>query len=181
MKIYTKTGDKGMTSLVGGTRVEKYHLRLECYGTIDELNSHIGLLLDSSESTEIKEILLKIQHSLFNIGSYLATENPKESSMPLIKKNDIAFLEKKIDEYVSQLPELKNFILPSGHPLASQSHIARTVCRRAERNIIKLSQEIEIQENVIMYVNRLSDFLFVLARKIIKDFNKSEITWNPIL
>lgn len=181
MKIYTKTGDKGMTSLVGGTRVEKYHLRLESYGTIDELNSHIGLIYDLTDNLEIKNILSKIQHSLFNIGSYLANEKPEEQTISIINQADISILEEKMDEFVSELPELKNFILPSGHVLTSQTHIARTVCRRAERNIVKLSQEIEINEAVIIYVNRLSDFLFILARKFLKDFNKMEITWNPIL
>jgi cob(I)alamin adenosyltransferase len=181
MKIYTKTGDNGMTSLVGGTRVEKFHLRLECYGTIDELNSHIGLLFDLTENDEIKNILSKIQHSLFNIGSYLANEKLENKEISTINQSDILFLENKMDEFVAELPELKNFILPSGHILASQSHIARTVCRRAERNIVKLSQEIEVNEIVLKYVNRLSDFLFILARKFLKDFNKMEITWNPIL
>lgn len=181
MKIYTKTGDKGTSSLLGGTRVAKYHERLECYGTIDELNSHIGVVRDICNNEDVCGILARIQHTLFTIGSYLANEKPHERVTPVLKQSDIELLEKTIDMYTAELPELKNFILPAGHIFSSQSHVCRTVCRRAERLIVKLSETVEVQQDVIIYVNRLSDFLFVLARKFLKDVNKQEITWNPIL
>lgn len=180
-KIYTKTGDKGTSSLLGGTRVPKYHIRLECYGTIDELNSHIGLIQDSIENESITSILARVQHTLFKIGSHLANENPAERATPIFSEKDIKILEQAIDDFTEELPVLQNFILPGGHPIASYCHIARTVCRRAERAAVKLSEEVSFNQEVITYINRLSDFLFVLARKILKDFNKSEITWNPIL
>jgi len=181
MKIYTKTGDKGTSSLLGGTRVPKYHIRLECYGTVDELNSHIGLIIDCSNDYEIKKLLLKIQHNLFKIGSHLANENPETKETPLLTIADIELLENSMDIFTAALPPLSNFILPGGHPLASYCHIARTVCRRAERNATRLAEEVEFNPIAITYLNRLSDFLFVLARKFLKDFNKLEIPWNPTL
>jgi len=181
MKVYTKTGDKGTSSLLGGTRVPKYHIRLECYGTIDELNTHIGLIRDTIENESVINLLSQIQHTLFNIGSHLANENPDIRKTPLFEEKDINKLENAIDEYTKELPELKNFILPGGHPVSSYCQIARTVCRRAERAATRLAEEVTFNENAVTYLNRLSDYLFVLARKTLKDFNKSEITWNPIL
>lgn len=181
MKVYTKTGDKGTSSLLGGTRVPKYHIRLECYGTVDELNSYVGLIRDSLEEAQVIELLSKVQHTLFNIGSHLANENPDKVETPLFSEAEINRLESAIDEYTQALPVLKSFILPGGHPVSSYCHIARTVCRRAERAATRLAEEVEFNELAIKYLNRLSDYLFVLSRKILKDFNKSEITWNPIL
>lgn len=181
-RVYTKTGDKGETSLFGGTRVPKYHVRLESYGTIDELNSYMGLIRDVLEDDDLKEVLLGIQLRLFSLCSDLANEkDDNRHKIPAVKEEDIVFLENKIDEYLDQLPPLKSFVLPGGHIAASYCHVARTVCRRAERNIIRLSTEAYVNELVIKYVNRLSDFLFVLSRKILKDFNKEEILWQPYL
>lgn len=181
MKVYTKTGDKGSSSLLGGTRVPKYHIRLECYGTVDELNSYIGLIRDSLNDSEVDKVLENTQNILFNIGSHLANEKPEVRTTPVCEEKHINMLELAIDSYTESLPELKNFILPGGHPISSYCHIARTVCRRAERAAVKLSEEVEFDETVITFINRLSDYLFVLARKVLKDFNKSEITWTPIL
>ncbi|HPM13689.1 MAG TPA: cob(I)yrinic acid a,c-diamide adenosyltransferase [Bacteroidales bacterium] len=181
MKIYTKTGDKGTSSLLGGTRVAKYHDRLECYGTIDELNSHIGVVRDLCTNDAVCGILARIQHTLFTVGSYLANEKPHERVTPVLTKADIELLENTIDIYTAELPELKNFILPAGHILSSQTHVCRTVCRRAERLIVKLSESVAVEQDVVIYVNRLSDFLFVLARKFLKDVNKQEITWSSVL
>ncbi|HON53746.1 MAG TPA: cob(I)yrinic acid a,c-diamide adenosyltransferase [Bacteroidales bacterium] len=181
MKIYTKSGDKGTSSLLGGTRVAKYHDRLECYGTIDELNSHIGVVRDLCNNNAVCEILAHIQHTLFTIGSYLANEKPHERTTPILSTQHIELLEKTIDTYTEELPKLTHFILPAGDIVSSHTHVCRTVCRRAERLIVKLSESTHIEENVIIYMNRLSDFLFVLARKFLKDVNKQEITWNPLL
>lgn len=182
MKIYTKTGDKGTTSLFGGTRVPKYHIRLETYGTIDELNSHLGLIRDSVENDAIKEILLKIQFKLFSVCSNLANEKEENTAkVPVVSEADIQFLEKQIDNYDLELPQLTSFVIPGGHPVASMCHVARTVCRRAERNAVRLSEEVVVNEMIIKYINRLSDFLFTLSRKLLKDFNKQEILWQPFL
>ncbi|MFW5851379.1 MAG: cob(I)yrinic acid a,c-diamide adenosyltransferase [Bacteroidota bacterium] len=181
MKIYTKTGDAGTTSLLGGTRVSKYHIRLESYGTIDELNAHVGLLRDMIENEDDSAFLAQIQHTLFAICSHLANEDPDTKKTPDFSEKHIKLVEQKIDEYTDALPVLANFIVPGGHPVSSQCHVARTVCRRGERNVIRLSEEASVNQDVIRFLNRLSDFLFVLARKILKDFNKSEITWKPIL
>ena len=179
--IYTKTGDKGTTSLLGGTRVSKHHVRLECYGTADELNSHIGLIRDSMSDAKIIALLERIQHILFVVGSDLANEKAHKKNVPVLSHDEIVLIEQAIDEISQELPTLRNFILPGGHPFASYCHIARTVCRRLERLVSKLTEEVECNENTLIYINRLSDFLFVLARKVLKDFNKSEITWSPIL
>lgn len=179
-KIYTKTGDKGETSLIGGVRVPKNHSRIEAYGMIDELNSHIGLVKDSIEDQETKNMLYEIQDRLFTIGSALASD-PEKSKMkiPDLYEADIEFLEKEIDMMEAELPELKNFILPGGHPFVSYCHIARCVCRRTERLIVQLNQETEIPEIIISYMNRLSDYLFVLSRKIAQDVGAPEILWRP--
>lgn len=179
-KIYTKTGDKGETSLIGGVRVPKYHLRIESYGTVDELNSYIGLVKDSVKDQSIKNMLYEIQDRLFTVGSVLASD-PATSKMkiPDLHESDIELLEKKIDEMEADLPELKNFILPGGHPVVSYCHLARCVCRRAERLIVQLKTESEMPDIVITYMNRLSDYLFVLSRKIAQDFGAPEIPWRP--
>lgn len=180
MKIYTKTGDKGQTSLIGGVRVAKYHLRIEAYGTVDELNSYIGLIRDQEIAEEHKNILKEIQDRLFTIGSSLASD-PEKSKMkiPDIHTEDIELLEKEMDKMNEQLPELKHFILPGGHTIVSYCHIARCVCRRAERLSVHLSEESFVQELVIIYLNRLSDYLFVLARKIAHDLKSDEYIWIP--
>lgn len=180
MKIYTKTGDKGQTSLIGGTRVPKHHIRIEAYGTVDELNSWIGLIRDQEMDAHSKEILLEIQDRLFTIGSSLASD-PIKSKMkiPDLKEQDITLLEQEMDAMNVLLPEMKSFILPGGHQTVSYCHIARCVCRRAERNTTHLSESDFVAELVIIYLNRLSDYLFVLSRKLSKDLNGKENPWNP--
>src|SRR5262249_38901438 len=166
-KIYTKTGDKGTTSLIGGTKVPKSHLRIESYGTVDELNSYIGLCKDLLSDEQGKAILLEIQDRLFTIGSSLASDPVKEPKMkiPDLKESDITLLEQEIDRMNEAIPPMKNFILPGGHPTLSHLHIARCVCRRAERCCVRLELENqEVEPITIKYLNRLSDYLFVLSR-----------------
>lgn len=183
MKIYTKGGDKGKTSLVGGTRVSKYSLRIESYGTIDELNSHIGLIRDTVEDSYIKEQIVEIQDRLFTIGSNLASEPRNKTPLPPIHLKDITYLEEKIDEMDSELEPLRKFVLPGGHLTVTYCHICRTICRRAERLIVGLLSEegIIVDENIIPYINRLSDYLFVLSRLMAKRLNAEEIAWTPRL
>ncbi len=180
MKIYTKTGDKGYTSLIGGTRVPKYHLRIESYGTIDELNSYIGLIRDQAVAENHKIILKEVQDRLFTIGSVLASD-PEKSKMkvPDLKPEDIILLEDEMDSMSKVLPELKHFILPGGSSIISCCHIARCICRRAERITVQLSEESFVDEGVIVYLNRLSDYLFVLARKLCYDDGIEENIWIP--
>ena len=181
MKIYTKTGDKATTSLFGGTRVAKHHIRIESYGTIDELNSWLGLIRDQKIDAHSRGILITIQDKLFTVGAILATETKKEKKLNIAKigTSDISFLEQEIDEMNKILPQMTHFILPGGHQTVSYCHIARTVCRRAER-IISILHENEPQpENLLAYVNRLSDFLFVLARKLSKQLQAEEVKWIP--
>ena len=180
MKIYTKTGDEGLTSLIGGTRVPKYDLRIESYGTVDELNSYIGMFRDHDIHTDQKDTLKEIQDRLFTIGAALASD-PEKSKMkiPDLHLSDITFLENQIDEMNVVLPELKHFILPGGSPVVSFCHVSRCVCRRAERIIVHLKEESFVDEKVIVYLNRLSDYLFVLARKLCHDSNISENQWFP--
>lgn len=182
MKIYTKTGDKGETSLIGGTRVPKHHIRIEAYGTIDELNSYIGLVRDHITDKNTFELLIGIQENLFEIGALLASD-PERSKMklPTIQEHSVSTLEQSIDQMNNSLPELKTFILPGGHPSVSFCHIARCVCRRAERKVIKLSENSKVDDLIIKYLNRLSDYLFVLARIISKDVQAQEIPWKPAL
>ncbi len=179
MKIYTKTGDKGQTSLIGGTRVPKHHIRIESYGTVDELNSWIGLINDQDIAQESKTILSEIQDRLFTIGSSLASD-PEKSKMkiPDLHQSDIELLENQIDKMNEVLPEMRNFILPGGHTTISYCHLARCVCRRAERNVIHLHETEYVNEIVIVYLNRLSDYLFVLARFIAHQMNVNEIAWK---
>ncbi|HEY4196430.1 MAG TPA: cob(I)yrinic acid a,c-diamide adenosyltransferase [Mucilaginibacter sp.] len=180
MKIYTKTGDKGYTSLIGGTRVAKHHLRIESYGTVDELNSYIGLIRDQNIAAHDQQVLKEIQDRLFTIGSSLASD-PEKSKMiiPDLHEADIELLEKEMDTINEQLPELRHFILPGGNNAISFCHIARCVCRRAERLSVHLSEESKVDEKVNIYLNRLSDYLFTLARKIGNDQNIPENQWIP--
>jgi cob(I)alamin adenosyltransferase len=180
MKIYTRTGDAGQTSLLGGTRVPKHHLRIEAYGTLDELNSHIGFVRDQGLSADSTAQLIEIQDRIFTLGSHLASDPEKsKAKIPDLKPEDIEFLELAIDAMNEHLPEMRHFILPGGHPAVSACHIARCVCRRAERLIVHLSEISQVEASVIQYINRLSDYLFVLSRKISSDFNANETPWKP--
>jgi len=180
LKIYTKTGDKGQTSLLGGTRVPKNHIRIEAYGTVDEFNSWIGLLRDSITDEHIKAILIDTQDRLFTIGSSLASDPVKSKvKIPHLREEDISLLEKEIDAMDSVLPEMKSFVLPGGHETVSRCHIARCVCRRAERRIIHLAENEQVDEIIIRYFNRLSDYLFMLSRKLAQDLKANEVPWKP--
>jgi len=182
IKIYTKTGDDGTTSLIGGTKVPKSHLRIEAYGTVDELNSYIGLCKDLLTDEQGKNTLLEIQDRLFTIGSSLACDPIKEPKMriPDLNETDVELLEKEIDRMNEIVPAMKNFILPGGHTTLSQLHIARCVCRRAERCSVRLELEsLEVEAIIIKYLNRLSDYLFVLSRYTGQQLNVGEIPWKP--
>jgi cob(I)alamin adenosyltransferase len=176
-KIYTKTGDKGTTSLFGGTRIPKNHIRLEAYGTIDELNSFLGLLSSSIDDKEIKQNIEKIQNELFCIGGILATEENKTPRSKITQQN-IDWFENQIDKMQQELPPIGGFILPVGMQPVSLCHVCRTICRRAERNIYTLSTQVVLPDFLIIYINRLSDYLFVLARKINHDLNGNEILFK---
>lgn len=181
-KIYTRTGDKGKTSLIGGTRVPKYHPRIEAYGTVDELNSYIGLIRDHKEvSAEVKALLLEIQDRLFTIESQLAHDPETKLNKPLpeIREEDVVQLESAIDLMNEDLEPLSSFILPGGHVIVSHCHVARCICRRAERIIIRLSELHHVDLLNIKYLNRLSDYLFILARKVAKDLDAPETLWEP--
>ena len=179
MKIYTKTGDKGLTSLFGGKRVPKHHLRIEAYGTVDELNSYIGLIRDQKIDSDTINVLIEIQDRLFTLGSMLATEPGNEKvKVPQLFEEDITLLEKEIDKMNETLPEMRSFVLPGGHQTVSFCHVARCVCRRAERLTVHLAEVEAVQEIVIKYLNRLSDYLFVLSRKLTQDNNAKEIPWK---
>jgi len=182
IKIYTKTGDKGSTTLIGGTKVPKSHLRIEAYGTIDELNSHIGLCRDLLNDEASRKMLLEVQDRLFTIGSSLACDPIKEPKMriPDLKSADVALLENEIDRMNDQLPPMKSFILPGGHPTLSKIHITRCVCRRAERCCVRLELEsLEVEPIILQYLNRLSDYLFILSRYAGKLLDTPEIPWKP--
>ncbi|WP_222984654.1 cob(I)yrinic acid a,c-diamide adenosyltransferase [Flagellimonas meishanensis] len=181
MKIYTKTGDKGTTALFTGKRVPKHHIRIESYGTIDELNSFLGLIRDQEIDEHAKNIIVLIQNKLFTVGSILATEPKKDNRLkiPRISDEDIVLLEKEMDKMNEELPEMTHFILPGGHPTVSYCHIARTVCRRAERMISYLHEDEPVPDTLLSYINRLSDYLFVLARKLSKDLKAKEVKWIP--
>tara|TARA_B100001758_G_scaffold247507_1_gene265623 strand:+ start:21634 stop:22179 length:546 start_codon:yes stop_codon:yes gene_type:complete len=179
MKIYTKKGDKGKTQLLGGSMVAKNHERLECYGTIDELNSFIGNIYDDKINHTHKSILKNIQNQLFNLGSIISFDGKKENiQLKNITHKDVERLEQGMDEIEEKLPVLNSFILPSGHPTASKCHIARTVCRRAERRLITLGESTEIDNLHLQYLNRLSDYLFMLARAILHENQASETEWQ---
>lgn len=182
MKIYTKTGDKGTTSLIGGTKVSKSHLRIEAYGTVDELNSYTGLCKDLIGDKHSITILQEIQDRLFTIGSSLACDPEKEPKMkiPDLKEEDIDLLEKEMDKMTDEIPAMKSFILPGGHPVISHLHIARCICRRAERCCVRLeTEQKEVEPIIIKYLNRLSDYLFILARYAGHLLNIPEIAWKP--
>lgn len=187
MKIYTRTGDTGMTALFGGTRVPKHHIRIQSYGTVDELNSWLGLLRDQDIQTAYKEILLKVQKDLFTIGAILATDPEKavlksgkeRLNISKIASEDITLLEDEMDRMEETLPVMTHFVLPGGHPAVSYCHIARTVCRRAERMACLLHENQPFESEVLSYLNRLSDYLFVLSRAISSDLKAEEIKWIP--
>tara|TARA_B100000475_G_C15003393_1_gene317303 strand:+ start:721 stop:1266 length:546 start_codon:yes stop_codon:yes gene_type:complete len=181
MKIYTKNGDRGKTSLIGGKKVSKHDLQVEAYGSIDELNSFMGLLKDYSKNDEINLVLFKVQLKLFTIGSILAQENTSSNSVILEKLNisakDTNFIELQIDKLEKKLPKLSKFIIPGGHKLVSYCHVSRSICRRAERKISKLSDSVKLDSNILPYINRLSDFLFVLSRYFSKELDIKESYW----
>jgi cob(I)alamin adenosyltransferase len=182
MKIYTKTGDKGTTSLIGGTKVPKSHMRIEAYGTVDELNSHIGLCRDLLQDEHSGQVLREIQDRLFTIGSSLACDPIKEPKMrlPDLKESDVSMLETEMDRMSEAVPPMKSFILPGGHPVVSQLHITRCVCRRAERCCVRLELEsLEVDGLLLKYLNRLSDYLFILARYAHELLKVPEIPWKP--
>ena len=187
MKVYTKTGDTGTTALFGGTRVPKHHIRIESYGTVDELNSHIGLIRDQEMNQLYKNVLIEVQDRLFTVGAILATPPEKETLKNGqkrlqnlgIQESDIEYLENQIDVMEESLPQMTHFVLPGGHTTVSYCHIARCVCRRAERLAVHLNDIEPTDELVIKYLNRLSDYLFVLARKLSFDLNADEVQWIP--
>jgi len=179
MKIYTKGGDKGQTSLIGGSRVGKDHVKIEAYGTVDELNSHIGLVAELVHNSHL-QLLRKIQIGLFDMGSHLAAQ-PEQDIIPLPKMDmaDVTTMENSIDQMNESLPKLKNFILPGGGKAAAQCHVTRCVCRRAERRVVALTALEQVDNDIIIYLNRLSDYLFVLARKASDNAGEEEIYWTP--
>lgn len=187
MKIYTKTGDKGSTSLFGGTRVAKHHIRINGYGTVDELNSWLGLLRDQEMDVHSREILITTQDNLFTVGAILATDPEKAQlksgkdrlNIPLISISDVEQLENEMDIMNETMPPMTHFILPGGHTTVSYCHIARTICRRAERMVSLLHENEPVDSMVLTYLNRLSDYLFVLARKLSYDLKADEIKWIP--
>lgn len=182
MKIYTKGGDSGTTSLIGGKRVPKYHERIETYGTVDELISFIGLIRDQPVAENIRASLIIIQDRLMTCASLLAAEDDvSRRRLPELRESDLEYLEKEIDTMEEQLPPLSSFILPGGHTFGSYCHITRNICRRAERSAIQLSVNNDVPTLIIKYLNRLSDYMFVLARKLTHDFNGTEIPWKPKL
>lgn len=186
MKIYTKTGDLGETSLFGGSRVKKSNIRIDAYGTVDELNSYVGLIRDQLNDQVLAQDLINIQNKLFTLGAMLATPRDKEKlksgkdrlKIDKIEQDEINFLENKIDEMNASLAPMTHFILPGGHTIVSFCHIARCVCRRAERITVELAEQEVINSNILIYLNRLSDYLFVLARKLSSDHQVEEIPWK---
>ena len=181
-KVYTRTGDQGETSLVGGVRIKKSHIRLEAYGTVDELSAHLGMLVSMMKPDEERDFIIRIQNNLFNVCTHLATDQSQTPLYPSahLADGEIASIEQRIDSLMKQLPERQGFILPGGVPAACQAHICRTVCRRAERRIAALAEEAQIAPEMQQYVNRLSDYLFVLAKIINFNEGKSEIVWQNV-
>jgi len=181
MKIYTRKGDQGTTGLLGGARVPKHHLRIEAYGTVDELNSHIGMLRDLAGSNADQDLLLRIQDRLFTLGSHLAVEPAHVGKMKLpdLADSDVTELENAMDRMDEGLPPMRNFILPGGHIAVSQCHIVRCVCRRAERLTTALNEAEEVPATILIYLNRLSDYFFVLARHLTKETGAVEHPWKP--
>ena len=180
MKVYTKKGDKGETGLIGGTRVSKAHVRIEAYGTVDELNSYIGLLRDTAVDETRKNQLIEIQDRLFTLGSWLANDEEKSKmKLPELVSSDVTYLEEAIDKMEESLEPMKFFVLPGGHVNVSYCHIARCVCRRSERLVVRASEVIPVSELVISYLNRLSDYLFVYSRYLCAKLEAEEIPWKP--
>ena len=180
MKIYTKKGDSGTNQLIGGKRVPKSNSRIEAYGTVDELNSYLGLLRDQNVDTHTFEMIIEIQDRLFTIGALLANESDSNSmKLPLIDNKDVVLLENQIDKMNEDLPEMRSFILPGGHTTVSYCHIARCICRRAERLVVDLPKTTLQHDLILVYLNRLSDYLFVLGRHLSKALNIDEIEWKP--
>lgn len=177
-RIYTKTGDQGETGLFGGKRLSKAHIRIESYGTVDELNSCLGVVRDHLEDETLRDTLLSIQSLLFTVGSKLASDPAKKMDLPGLIDADIEMLENGIDQMEEQLPALKNFILPGGHPTVSFIHLARTVCRRAERTVVALAEIESVEPILLTYLNRLSDYLFVLGRFVAQQLGVEEIAWK---
>lgn len=178
MKIYTKTGDKGKTALFGGKRVSKNDIQIEAYGTVDELNSQLGLLISYLPSKD-SELPKKIQAILFDLGSHLASDGTADKFLPQLNHNLVTDIEDEIDNMTSRLPALKSFILPGGNARIAQAHVCRTICRRAERRVVSLAEIADIQEIIIVYLNRLSDYFFVLARHLSLLDGVDEVKWNP--
>lgn len=179
MKIYTKTGDSGETSLIGGKRVSKAELRISAYGTVDELNSYLGLLRDQPVNKSRLEVLTEIQDRLFTIGSLLACPEPTATfKLPQLSENDVSWLEIEIDKMDKTLPAMRSFVLPGGHQSVSFGHITRTICRRAEREVVTLAQHETVDSLIIKYLNRLSDFFFVLCRKMAAELKIIEVPWK---
>ncbi len=179
-RIYTKKGDTGTTQLIGGTRVPKHHQRIEAYGTIDELNSWIGVVRDHLTHPHHRDVLKEVQDRLFTVGSQLATEPGKgKMKLPDLNDSDVSLLEHEMDAMTASLPEMKYFVLPGGHQANSFAHIARCVCRRAERLVTHLNESEPVDSLILIYLNRLSDYLFVLSRQITHDFGAEEIPWKP--
>lgn len=178
MKIYTKTGDLGETALFGGRRVKKSHLRVDAYGTVDELNSYVGWLRDSVKEPDLREMLAQIQHRLFTVGAHLASDPQKQLPTPDLLPQDLEILENAMDTMDAGLPPLRNFILPGGHPAVSVCHVCRTVCRRAERLVVALHETDVVEPIVLQYLNRLSDYFFLLARQLAHDLGAEEVIWK---
>lgn len=181
LKIYTKTGDGGMTSLIGGTKVPKSNIRIDSYGTVDELNSFVGLLSDLLPEAAERSLLKEIQDRLFTIGASLACDPAKDIALkiPDLHAADVSLLEKEIDRMNGFLPAMKSFILPGGHPAISNAHICRCVCRRAERICVELAEAEGIEALILVYLNRLSDYFFVLARFVAHQLQVPELSWKP--
>lgn len=179
MKIYTKKGDEGQTSLIGGTRVSKHDLRIEAYGTVDELNSHIGLLSTLPQAEVFSGLLKGIQDNLFTIGSHLALEAGAHMKLPQLDEADVVALEESIDDQEKSLEPLKNFVLPGGHSTNAYAHIARCVCRRAERAVVRLHDQVAVESIILRYLNRLSDWLFVFSRTMSRLTGADEVSWTP--
>jgi len=181
MKIYTRKGDDGSTGLLGGTRVPKHHARIESYGNVDELNSYLGLIRDLMSETPHASFILNVQEKLFTMGSHLALdpEHIGKMSLPELHEADVIELENAMDVMEQSLPEMRHFILPGGHPAVSHCHVARCICRRAERSVVFLAEQSMVPQIILQYLNRLSDYLFVLSRKISNDLGAEEKPWIP--
>ncbi len=180
MKIYTKKGDDGTTGILGGVRLPKHHLRIDSYGTVDELNSFVGVLRDQLSNDDMVNDLVIIQEELFTIGSHLASDPEKNRmKLPDLREEDVARLEEKMDQMDAALPEMRSFVLPGGHPAVSAAHVCRCVCRRAERLCVALAENESVDPLILRYLNRLSDYFFVLSRQLTQDLGAVETPWKP--